>query len=165
MVNRSEPTTVDKLKLMTEWNVEFYPVEGKTFSGNFRVLKDLKESDDPVLRNFAGEIIYKADFELTDLNVNRISLGEVNDGVTEVIINGTSLGSKWYGLHEYEIDSGLRLGTNEIEIIYTSLLSNYCRSLEIVEAKRWIGNRDLISNGLVGPVIMQFTSCSFKNTH
>ena len=165
IVNRSEPTTVDKLKLMTEWKVEFYPVEGKTFSRNFRVLKDLKESDDPVLRNFAGKIIYKADFELTDLNVNRISLGEVNDGVTEVIINGTSLGSKWYGLHEYEIDSGLRLGTNEIEIIYTSLLSNYCRSLEIVEAKRWIGNRDLISNGLVGPVIMQFTSCSFKNTH
>jgi hypothetical protein len=155
MIHQPEPDTVIELKSDTEWDVGFYPVEGEPFSRHFKELIDFRESDDPALRNFAGNVVYKTDFELTDSNINYLSLGEVNDGVTQVIINGKSLGSKWYGLHDYDIDSCLKPGTNEIEIIYTTLLSNYCRSLEIVEAKRWIGNRDLISNGLLGPVVLK----------
>ena len=86
---------------------------------------------------------------------SKLSLGDTNDGVTKVVINGMSLGKQWYGRHEYEIGSQLRLGPNEIEIVYTSLLSNYCRSLDKIEAKRWIGNRGLIPNGLVGPIIFE----------
>jgi hypothetical protein len=155
MINLPEPAKSVTLKLETEWDVEFYPVEGEPFSRHLKGLADFKESNDPVLRNFAGKVIYRTVFELTAPMFNSLSLGEVNDGVTQVTINRTSLGSKWYGLHEYDIDSCLRSGANEIEIIYTTLLSNYCRSLEIIEAKRWIGNRDLISNGLTGPVILK----------
>jgi hypothetical protein len=155
-INQPDPVREVTVKLETEWNVEFYPVEGEPFSRHFNELTDFKESADPVLRNFAGKIIYKTNFELTDSGIHSISLGEVNDGVTQLIINGTFLGTRWYGLHDYDIGSLLKSGTNEIEIIYTSLLSNYCRSLDSVEAKRWIGNRDLISNGLLGPVVLKF---------
>jgi hypothetical protein len=154
-INPSEPARPEKVTSATGWEVEFYPVEGNPFSRYFQELKDLKESDDPALRHFAGKAIYKTDFEVNDTGYTSISLGEVNDGVTEVILNGNPLGSKWYGLHDYEIAGMLKSGTNKIEIIYTSLLFNYCRSLETVEAKRWIGKRELISNGLVGPVIMK----------
>ena len=156
IITQSEPAQVVTLKLETDWNAEFYPVEGKPFSRHFKELTDFKESEDPMLRNFAGKIIYRTKFELTDSKYNCLSLGEVNDGVTEAIINGNSSGSRWYGLHDYDIGSSLRLGTNEIEIIYTTLLSNYCRSLDIVEAKRWIGKRDLISNGLMGPIFLKY---------
>jgi hypothetical protein len=149
---------VDRMKLDNGWKVEFYPVEGHPFSREFKDLTDLRASDDPALRNFAGKMIYKTDFTLPDTNFDQISLGEVNEGVTEVTINGTHLGSRWYGLHDYRIDSCLRTGPNKIEIIYTTLLSNYCRSLDIVEAKRWTANRDLISNGLQGPVILKSSS-------
>jgi hypothetical protein len=155
MINQPEPAEGITLKLETEWNAEFYPVEGNPFSRKFKELTDFKSSEDQVLRNFAGTVIYKTDFELSDLNIDRLSLGEVNEGVTQVIINGKNLGSTWYGLHDFDIDSCLSIGTNKIEIIYTSLLFNYCRSLEIIEAKRWIRNRDLISNGLMGPVVLK----------
>ena len=100
-------------------------------------------------------MVYKADFVLEETHYSYLDLGEVNEGVTEVSINGMRFGKKWYGKHIYEIGDQLRLGPNEIEIVYTSLLFNYCKSLDIVEAKRWIGNRDLISNGLEGPVVLK----------
>ncbi len=156
MINQPEPARVVTLKLEPEWNVEFHPVEGKPFTRQFKELTDFKESEDPAIRNFAGKAIYRTNFELTDSKFNRLSLGEVNDGVTQIIMNGTNLGSRWYGLHDYNIDSCLRTGTNEIEIIYTTLLFNYCRSLDLVEAKRWNGKRDLISNGLSGPVVLKY---------
>jgi hypothetical protein len=158
--DQSEPGKVGSLKIESEWNVEFHPVEGQPFTRQFKELTDFKESADPAIRNFAGKVIYKTDFELSDSTFNCLSLGEVNEGVTQIIINGTSLGSKWYGRHDYVIDSCLKLGTNEIEIIYTTLLFNYCRSLDIVEAKRWIGKRDLIANGLLGPIALK--SLSFR---
>jgi hypothetical protein len=154
-INPSEPARLEMVTSASGWEVEFYPVEGKPFSRYFQELKDLKESDDPALRNFAGKITYKTDFVLPDTSFHYLNLGEVNDGVTEVVLNGNSLGCKWYGLHDYEIAGMLKSGTNKIEIIYTSLLFNYCKSLETVEAKRWIGKKELISNGLTGPVMIK----------
>lgn len=146
---------VEELIIQSDWTAEFYPVDGKSFTRTFKDLIDLKESDDPLLQNFAGDIHYKARFDALESNFSSLDLGEVNDGVTKVILNGMSLGKKWYGKHVYEVGSQLRLGPNEIEIVYTSLLSNYCRSIDKVEAQRWIGDRELISNGITGPVVFK----------
>jgi len=161
IIDEPVPAKVDRMKLDNGWKVGFYPVEGNPFSREFKDLLDLKDSNDPALRNFAGKMIYKTDITLPDTNFDQISLGEVNEGVTEVIINGTNLGTRWYGLHEYELGSCLKAGTNQIEIVYTTLLFNFCKSLENVEAKRWIGNRDLISTGLLGPVVLKSLSSGF----
>ncbi len=151
----SEPPGHGTSTHLTNWSVEFYPVEGKPFSRNFSELADFAKSEDPALRNFAGKIVYSTDFELVNDDRSLLSLGEVNDGVTEVILNGKPLGTKWYGLHDYDIAGRLKPGKNTIEIIYTSLLFNYCKSLDIIEAKRWIGKRELIPNGLEGPVVIK----------
>ncbi len=149
------PEKVKNMKIETVWKAEFEPKIGKPFSRTFTELVDFKESDDTLLQNFAGKVVYSTSFDAMETNFDALDLGNINDGVTKVIINGMSLGTKWYGRHVYEIDSQMRLGPNTIEIEYTSLLSNYCRSLDIDEAKRWIRNRDLISNGITGPVVLR----------
>jgi hypothetical protein len=145
-----EPFTIK-----SDWQARFYPVNGDEFSRSFTSLIDLSESSDTMLQNFAGEVIYTANFDSRETHFKYLDLGEINEGVTEVSINGMRLGKKWYGRHVYEIDEQLRLGSNEIEIVYTSLLSNYCKSLYNIEAKRWIGDRELIPNGLEGPVVFK----------
>ena len=149
------PPEVKEFRFNKSWTARFEPVQGKDFTMTFTDLIDFKESDDTLLQNFAGRVIYSTDFEAEESNYSALDLGEVNNGVTKVILNGMTLGTKWYGQHVYEIGSQLRLGPNTIIIEYTSLLSNYCRSLDNVEAKRWIRNRDLISNGITGPVLLK----------
>ena len=138
-----------------KWKASFYPVGGKEFSRSFTELIDFKESDDSLLKNFAGTVIYTCNFEATESNFDSLDLGQINDGVTKVSLNGMSLGSRWYGEHVYEIDGQMRLGPNTIEIEYTSLLWNYCRSIDKVETNRWIRNRDSLSNGIIGPIVFK----------
>ncbi len=149
------PPEVKEFRFNKSWTARFEPVQGKDFTMTFNDLIDFKESDDTLLQNFAGRVVYLTDFEAKESNYSALDLGEVNNGVTKVLLNGMTLGTKWYGQHVYEIGSQLRLGPNTLVIEYTSLLSNYCRSLDNVEAKRWIRNRDLISNGITGPVLLK----------
>jgi len=57
-------------------------------------------------------------------------LPEVNRGVSEVYINGKPAGLNWYGLPCFDISGLLKPGKNKIEIKYTTLLSNYVRTLK-----------------------------------
>jgi hypothetical protein len=150
-----DQTEIKAMELQTTWQATFYPKVGAEFTRSFTELVDFKESNDSLLANFAGEIVYRANFETLETNFDYLDLGIVNDGVTRVSLNGMSLGSKWYGQHVYDIDTQMRMGPNTIEIEYTSLLWNYCRSLNMVETNRWIRNRDRISNGIAGPVVFK----------
>jgi hypothetical protein len=145
----------DGFRIMTEWAAEFHPLAGREFSRTFTELPDFKTSEYTVVQNFAGNVVYRASFNSESTQYRFLELGEICDGVTQVSINGVKLGKQWYGQHLFELGDQLRVGQNEIEIIYTSLLLNYCRSLDIIEAKRWIRDRELISNGLIGPVILR----------
>ncbi len=137
------------------WQATFEPVAGKSFTRTFTELIDFKESDDSLLQHFAGKVIYTLSFDATETNFSEINLGIVNDGVTRVTMNGMSLGTQWYGEPSFDISDQMRLGPNTLEIEYTSLLWNYCKSVDKVETNRWIRGRDLISNGLQGPVILR----------
>ena len=147
------PKELEEMKIQAGWIAKFVPIEGEPFSRTFTELIDFKESSDTLLQNFAGRVVYSTSFDASESNFASLNLGIVNDGVTKVVLNGMSLGQRWYGKHIYELDSQMRLGPNTLEIEYTSLLWNYCRSLDMPETNRWIRNRDLISNGLLGPVV------------
>lgn len=153
--NTDTPKEVEYMKIHTGWIAKFEPIEGEPFSRTFTELIDFKESSDTLLQNFAGRVVYSTNFDASETNFDALNLGNVNDGVTKVILNGMSLGQRWYGEHVYELDSQMRLGPNTLEIEYTSLLWNYCRSLDKPETKRWIRDRDPISNGIMGPVIFE----------
>ena len=72
-------------------------------------------------------------------------------GVTELMVNGVNLGTKWYGEHAYSIDGKLQKGRNMIVIKVTTPLGNYANSLvNNRTAKRYA--HTMKSLGLENPV-------------
>jgi hypothetical protein len=77
----------------------------------------------------------------------------VNKGVTEVRLNGNLLGVNWYGRPIFQIGDQIVKGENILEVKYTTVLSNYCRSLkDNLTAQQWTRGYENISSGLEGEV-------------
>ncbi len=133
------------------WDVKFEHINGTVFNRKMEQLIDFRSSDDEAIRNFAGTVTYSATFENSG-NVKYINLTEVNEGVSELVINGQAAGMKWYGNHCYDITKFVKPGTNEVEIKLTNTLANYCSSLtDDPVAQTWTGfYSTLVSAGLEG---------------
>ncbi len=124
-----------------KWKIRFEPAIEKPFYIESDELLRFNDSPDPRIRAFAGQAIYNSEFVADQNTYNYIDLG-FQEQITGVILNGTSLGTRWWGRHLYEIpDDLLKAGNNELEIHYTTTLANYANSLDDNPvAKRWIGN-------------------------
>lgn len=133
------------------WDVKFEHINGEVFSRKMEQLIDFIDSDDEAIRNFAGTVTYSATFENSGA-VKYLNLTDVNEGVSELIINGQPAGMKWYGNHCYDITRFLKSGTNEVEIKLTNTLANYCSSLEDnPTAQNWTSYYHIyVSGGLEG---------------
>jgi len=134
------------------WVAEFNPLKGIPFKRSFDKLNDFGTSDDVELNSFAGTVNYKTNFESDGTGIYLI-IDKVNKGVTEVYVNGRNAGTCWYGKPHFRIDSLINKGENSLEIIYTSVLSNYVRTLNNnPTALRWTSGYNKIPLGPEGPV-------------
>jgi hypothetical protein len=138
-----------------KWDVEFRHTDGSVKKDEFTKLADLKEL--PAYTYFAGTVIYRNTFQVTDKNmVHYLNLGNVY-GICEVRINGKEAGTQWYGRRIYDTAGLLRNGVNEIEIKVVTVMVNYMKTLkDNVVAQYWTNlkrkDQPLQSMGLVGPV-------------
>ncbi|MFC5282944.1 glycosyl hydrolase [Pedobacter alpinus] len=143
------------LLLNTVWNATFNHIDGTVKNQEFKTLSDLK--DLPDFTRFAGTVSYKTTINLKgNLNPQYLDLGKVA-GIAELIVNGQSLGTQWYGRRAYAINKILKSGENTIEIKVTTVMMNYMQSLtENATAQYWTNNprkaQPLQSLGLIGPV-------------
>ena len=150
-VVKSDKTDVIQL-INGPWHARFEHKDGSSFERTFRKLEDFGASDDPQLNAFAGVITYSALFD-SDVTDGKLELDEPNRGVTEVYINGKPAGINWYGKPVFDLKGLLVQGQNKIEIKYTSVLSNYCKSLtNNPTAYRWTRRFEPIPCGLTGQV-------------
>jgi len=134
------------------WNVSGTRVDGKTFTWKMDELIDFSQSEDKTQSSFGGEISYTINVN-NDGNYTHLDLGNVNGGVTELYINNKKVGKRWYGKSIYQVKDYLKQGENKIEIKYTTVLANYCKSLNNPLTKRWTRNyKDLAPTGLEGSV-------------
>jgi len=134
------------------WQVTFNHMNGDSFERQFESLQDFVNSSDPVVRDFAGTVHYKRTFTATG-NERWLDLGNVNRGITEVKLNGQDLGTSWYGKHLYDLQDTINPGENELEVIYTTVLANYCKSLtDNKTASHWTDSYGPVSTGMEGPV-------------
>jgi hypothetical protein len=110
-------------------------------------------NSDQDLRSFAGVIIYQKRFAVQHPeDFHYIDLGEVS-GISEVWLNGESLGVRWYGQPRFLLENNLQRGENNIRIRITTVLGNYVKSLEDnATAQRWTGGQNYHSLGMLGPV-------------
>jgi len=145
----------DAMPIAGTWSVTGRHVDGRVITGDWQQLTDLKEIAD--WANFCGTISYHNNFMVDDQpKVEWLNLGRVI-GISELSINGTSVGVKWYGRRIYKIDSFVKKGSNEIEIKVVTTMGNYLKSLTDNKiAQYWTseGNKiqPLNSMGLLGPV-------------
>lgn len=116
----------DNLTINPSWNIDLYPLNRSKSSFKLDKLADFR--DIPELENFAGEAIYTATINVNG-NYSKLNLGNVNRGISEVLLNGEPLGIRWYGKHEYDISDALKQGSNRLEIKYTSIMKNCISTL------------------------------------
>ena len=138
--NLLEPVEVDitqSILIQGPWAITLEHVNGSSNKMQLDNLVDFKE--DERLKTFAGVARYEKVFKLPDPeNFRYIDLGIVK-GVSEVILNGKSLGIKWYGFHRFSLDGVLIKDENKIEIRVTTVLGNYLKSLkDNPVTKKWI---------------------------
>jgi len=133
------------------WEVNFEHVDGSMFTRQMKELIDFRTSADEAIRNFSGTVRYSTIVENSE-SQDYICLLDVNEGVSELWVNGESAGMKWYGNHTYEVGSLWKPGSNRIEIVLTTTLANYCGSLkENQTARAWTRSYETpVSSGLVG---------------
>jgi len=142
--------TIDK-----GWIAEFRHCRNG-FEGKMEMeyLADLKEIPEYV--HFSGTVIYRTSMECNDPAMMILNLGKVY-GTSELKINGESCGVKWYGRRIYSIEKYLRPGMNNIEVIVTTSMGNYMKSLtDNPVAQYWTNagtkNQPLQPIGMTGPV-------------
>jgi hypothetical protein len=146
---RAAPVKRQPMKAL--WEVKFEQVDGSIFTRLMEELIDFSTSTDDSIRNFSGTVSYSTVMESSECQ-DYICLTDVNEGVSELMINGESAGMRWYGTHEYEVSSMWKQGSNRIEIVLTTTLANYCGSLEENQtARAWTRSyRTPVSSGLAG---------------
>lgn len=143
-------------ELNATWDVKFEHINESVFTREMEALIDFKNSEDEAIRSFAGTVTYTSTFENSG-SVKYIKINDVNEGVTELIVNGKPAGMKWYGNHCYDISKYIQPGSNKIEIKLTSTLANYCRSLkDNPTAQAWTRTyKKPFSSGLQGVVLLE----------
>ncbi len=150
-VYSSKAVAVERQALKALWEVKFEHADGTVFTREMEELIDFSTSADEAIQNFSGTVIYSTvikDSESRDY----ICLVDVNEGVSELWVNGESAGMKWYGNHVYEVGSLWKPGSNRIEIVLTTTLANYCGSLKDNKtAMAWTRTyKTPVSSGLTG---------------
>jgi len=148
------PVEGQYLEIDGPWQTTFEHVNGTTFEVSLDQLQDLSKSLDRRLATFAGTVTYVKTFDANDKTYSFIDLGKVR-GVSELTLNDTNLGVRWWGKHEYTI-KGLKPGRNVLKVKVATVLCNYCKSLtDNPVAAQWTRNQSTRPIGLIGPVILK----------
>ncbi|GHT64304.1 glycosyl hydrolase family 2 [Bacteroidia bacterium] len=136
------------------WKLRMEHLNGKSEEGEMNILTDL--ADDPKTQSFAGHLFYTKQIE-DNAASNYLDLGRVY-GVSEVTVNGESLGCKWYGRHLYQLPEHIAKTTDKIiQVKISTTVGNYLKSTPDNETgQRWTRHQKWQPVGMIGPVRLIF---------
>jgi hypothetical protein len=111
----------DSLRVAAPWRVTF---GGKTIE--MAELADWTTSADPDVKYFSGTAKYSAKFDFAGARGSYVlSLGNCNNQVAKVLLNGKAHEPVWCEPYEVRVSSDeLRKGENTIEIEFTNVWAN-----------------------------------------
>lgn len=154
--SEKQPTHKEPFEIGGTWEVSAIPVDKSVKSFTLDELRPVNELDG--MENFAGEIIYKIQFSLAENGFSNLMIDEVYE-TAEVYLNGKNIGLSWWGNNHFDLKDPLRKGKNMLEVRVTTLLANYCSSLESSRTARYWTSRykdkTPVKCGLVGKVWLQ----------
>jgi hypothetical protein len=119
-------------------------VELEPVSGTPRTLM-VSDWKDPALTSaldgFGGTITCSTKVQIDAARECFLELGVLHS-VSELWLNGRSLGVRWFGNQTYDISHAVIEGQNELRLRLTTTLGNYVKTLKTAE-RRWIGAEKL----------------------
>lgn len=111
------------------WHVHLHhAIEGWESDTVLTRLQDLRETR---FKDFSGTITYTAHLQLDTAHIGLefLDLGAMHD-ISQVTINGTDLGTQWFGHRKYALEKSLlHLGDNTLKVTITTTLNNYVHTL------------------------------------
>jgi hypothetical protein len=131
---------------LTGWTMRLEHINGTSRTIEIDTPFDL--SKDETTRSFAGYIYYEK--KLGNVSGYRyLDLGKVY-GVSEVSIDGTEIGNRWYGRHRYELPVDASGKTLTVKVSTT--VGNFLLSTPKNHAHGWVRWNGLSHVGIAGPV-------------
>lgn len=132
------------------WNVRMEHINGDTKKLEIDTLVDW--SVDPATQGFAGVLYYEKTVE-DAAGFYYLDLGKVY-GVSEVILNGESLGCKWYGNRVYQLPEHLaKAPVKTLQVKITTTVGNYLKATpENKTGQSWTRHQKWLPTGMIGPV-------------
>ncbi len=132
------------------WSLKLHHMNGDLQELKLDTLTDLL--DISPAKDFAGTVIYETTLDIDSGDSRHIDLGQVQ-GISELSLNGTALGTRWYGAHVYDLGAAVKEGENNLRIKLTTISGNYVKSLKDNQvAQRWTKNQANYPMGILGPV-------------
>jgi len=144
------------LQIKSDWQLEFMPVNStEKFTISSDSLIEFTTYPDSNIQRFSGVVNYTTTFSLNKKIDLFLDLGQDNDFISEVELNGKAVGVNWYGSKLFDVSDFVQEGENALSIKYTTTLWNTMRDTEqgtmfINKYRRPIP--PLKSSGLLGPV-------------
>ena len=134
---------------LTGWILKMQHINGTTEERELPDLFDL--STDDSFRSFAGYLFYEKTLD-GNTSLRWIDLGRVY-GVSEVTLNGESLGCRWYGRHLYRIPEHISVSGSKLQVKITTTLGNHLKSSpDNKVGYRWTRHQEWQPMGMTGPV-------------
>jgi hypothetical protein len=139
--------------LPARWQVELNPV-----SGNPRTLT-VSDLNDPslnqALEGFAGTITCSAKVQIQEPRNCSLELGVLHS-ISELWVNGHSLGLRWFGNQTYDLTGTLTQGPNDLKLRLTTTLGNYVKTLTSNRtATDWTADTPTYPSGFLHDVLLR----------
>ena len=153
--------TIPATDISDNWDVTLcHSLLYDTTNAHFDTLFDLKDNE--TYQHFCGTIVYHKTINCDRDDAHNVStildLGLV-EGVSEVFVNGQSVGVQYYGRRIHDITDYLQEGENDLEVRVTTTMGNYLKTFSREEnPTTWIyvnhprRDQPLQPQGLLGPV-------------
>jgi len=149
------PVGGNELPVSGSWAAEFKHIDGSVKTAVFSLLRDLKTMPEWV--SFSGTVTYRTECTTPGgVKPGWLNLGKVA-GISEVKVNGRSLGIQWFGRRIYPLADVWQNGKNTVEVKVVTSMGNYMKTLkDNAVAQYWTNEKrkdqPIQSMGLIGPV-------------
>ncbi len=139
--------------LSDHWQVELERVDGKTQT---LTVSDLNgPALTAALDGFAGTITCSTKVQIDAARECSLELGVLHS-VSELWMNGRSLGVRWFGNQTYDISHAVIEGQNEFRLRLTTTLGNYVKTLKDNRtAMDWSRDTPVYPSGFIHDVLLR----------
>jgi hypothetical protein len=139
--------------LEAQWHVRLEPVSGQPQTLNVPALTD--PSLNNALKSFAGTITCSATVAIDDPSHCSLELGVLHS-VSELSVNGQSLGVRWFGNQTYDLSGAAVAGPNDLKLRLTTTLGNYVKTLNTKRtAMDWASDTPFYPSGFLHGVMLR----------